>query len=64
MGKNKRWKRLAKRIQGECSKGHYYCNDCKYVFECINKTGWGGNYIGIRESEKRIKNNNIKHNNK
>lgn len=58
MAKNKKWKRLAKRIQGEC--GHYYCNNCKYCIECINKAGWGGNYIGIRKLEKRIKRSNMR----
>lgn len=62
MGKNKRWKRLAKRIHGECFKNHYYCNDCKYTFECINKASWLGNYVGIRRVEKVIRKNNIENN--
>lgn len=35
MGKNKRYKRLAKRIMGECFQRKMVCNeDCKYMVEC------------------------------
>ena len=46
--KNKRWKRLAKRINGECFKGHYPCNKCKYVHECFTRLSLGGRNLGIR----------------
>lgn len=56
--KNKRWKREAKRIYGECHK-HYECTYCKKVISCINKTGWGGCFVSLREVEKRIKKHNL-----
>ena len=57
--KNKRWKREAKRIYGECCKvtnGVIIsdCNSCKYVKVCFSpRLNWCGKYGGIRELEKK-----------
>lgn len=59
--KNKRWKRLAKRINGECFKGHYPCNKCKYVHECFTRLSLGGRNLGIRRIERELKAYNIKY---
>ena len=56
MGKNKRWKREAKRIYGECCHIFVNCNDCKYVKTCFSpRLNWCGMYVGIRELERRCK---------
>lgn len=61
MSKNKRWKREAKRIYGECCNVTndvlvIDCNTCKYVKTCFSqRLNWGGKYCGIRELERRCK---------
>jgi len=61
MGKNKKWKREAKRIYGECCNIAHDamvvdCNSCKYVKRCFSaRLNWCGRYCGIRELEKRCK---------
>lgn len=61
MSKNKRWKREAKRIYGECCKvtnGVIIsdCNSCKYVKVCFSsRLNWCGKFCGIRELERRCK---------
>lgn len=62
MSRNKRWKREAKRIYGECCNATSGvvvtdCNSCKYVKICFSsRLNWCGKYCGIRELEKKCKN--------
>ena len=61
MSKNKRWKREAKRIYGECCNVMNdvliaNCNTCKYVKMCFSeRLNWCGKFCGIRELERRCK---------
>jgi len=63
MGRNKPWKRQAKRIWGYCcNEGYkyYYCNYCHKFSECFNIFGCGGSDKHILMAYKHVKNNRIK----
>lgn len=56
MARNKRWKREAKRVYGECCHNIKGCNYCKYVKTCFSaRLNWCGKFVGIRELEKRCR---------
>lgn len=66
MGRNKPWKRQAKKIWGFCSsKGYkyYYCNDCPKNKECLTIFGWGGSAKPLNIAYKHVKENRIKKHN-